>query len=269
LWSPGVKLGVQPGSFFQLTECFGPVLGVMRAADLDDALALQNAPEFGLTAGLHSLDPDEIEFWLERIQAGNVYVNRHTTGAIIRRQPFGGWKHSSVGPGAKAGGPNDILRFVRCEAAAPFTVDDARRSFAQWWESTFAREIDDSGLRSEANLLRYRPIDTVVVAGGPATTAEELDVLRAAARTTGVAIAISPAGDSDGARIRSVTGRGVTRLRALAPVTDAVARASHRANVAIDDAPVTAHGRIELPRWLREQAISRTLHRHGRVPGWN
>src|SRR5262249_50257831 len=112
-WSPGVRVGVQPGSWFHQTECFGPVLGVMRARDLEDALTMQNATEFGLTARLHSLDPDEIDHWIDRVEAGNVYVNRHTTGAIVRRQPFGGWKHSSVGPGTKTGGPDDILRFVR------------------------------------------------------------------------------------------------------------------------------------------------------------
>ena len=56
LWSPGVKTGVQPGSAYHLTEYFGPVLGLMTAPDLDTALELQNATQFGLTAGLHSLD---------------------------------------------------------------------------------------------------------------------------------------------------------------------------------------------------------------------
>ena len=54
LWSPGVRIGVRPGSWFHRTECFGPVLGVMRARDLDDALSLQNDTEFGLTAGLRN-----------------------------------------------------------------------------------------------------------------------------------------------------------------------------------------------------------------------
>ena len=97
LWSPGVRIGVQPGSWFHRTECFGPVLGVMRADDLDHAIDLQNAVAYGLTGGLHSLDEHEIERWLERVEVGNAYVNRHTTGAIVRRQPFGGWKRSSVG----------------------------------------------------------------------------------------------------------------------------------------------------------------------------
>ncbi len=110
LWSPGLKEGVAPGSFFHLTECFGPVLGVMTARTLEEAIALQNAPRFGLTGGLHSLDGGEIALWLDRVEVGNAYVNRHITGAIVRRQPFGGWKASSVGPGAKAGGPNYVAQ---------------------------------------------------------------------------------------------------------------------------------------------------------------
>ncbi|OZV66002.1 hypothetical protein CA773_12860, partial [Neisseria gonorrhoeae] len=92
LWSPGVKTGVRRGSEFHLTEYFGPVLGLIAADDLDEAMAIQNEVDYGLTAGLHSLDRDEIERWLDRVEAGNAYVNRSTVGAIVRRQPFGGWK---------------------------------------------------------------------------------------------------------------------------------------------------------------------------------
>ncbi|MEO6826464.1 MAG: bifunctional proline dehydrogenase/L-glutamate gamma-semialdehyde dehydrogenase [Microbacteriaceae bacterium] len=109
LWSPGIRTGVQEGSYFHLTEFFGPVLGVMHAATIEDAIRLQNASPYGLTAGLHSLDPDELRTWLAGVQAGNLYVNRGTTGAIVRRQPFGGWKRSSVGAGTKAGGPNYLI----------------------------------------------------------------------------------------------------------------------------------------------------------------
>jgi RHH-type proline utilization regulon transcriptional repressor/proline dehydrogenase/delta 1-pyrroline-5-carboxylate dehydrogenase len=106
LWSPGVKLGVAPNSEFHLTECFGPVLGIMRATDLDEAIKLQNAPRYGLTGGIHTLEDSEAARWLEHVRVGNAYVNRHITGAIVQRQPFGGWKRSAIGPGAKAGGPN-------------------------------------------------------------------------------------------------------------------------------------------------------------------
>jgi len=106
LWSPGIKLGVQPGSFTHMTELFGPVLGLMRAKNLTHALELANAVPYGLTSGLHSLDEREQALWTDTIQAGNLYINRTTTGAIVRRQPFGGCKASSFGGGSKAGGPN-------------------------------------------------------------------------------------------------------------------------------------------------------------------
>ena len=99
LWTPGVRDGVRPGSFFHLTECFGPVLGIMTARTLDEALALQNAVSFGLTGGIHSLDDAEVEHWLDRVEVGNAYVNRHITGAVVQRQSFGGWKASVVGSG--------------------------------------------------------------------------------------------------------------------------------------------------------------------------
>jgi RHH-type proline utilization regulon transcriptional repressor/proline dehydrogenase/delta 1-pyrroline-5-carboxylate dehydrogenase len=90
LVSPGVKWGVQPGGFTHCTELFGPVLGVIEARDLDDAIDLVNATGYGLTSGLESLDDREQELWCNRIRAGNLYINRSTTGAIVLRQPFGG-----------------------------------------------------------------------------------------------------------------------------------------------------------------------------------
>ncbi|WP_337974402.1 proline dehydrogenase family protein [Cellulomonas sp. NTE-D12] len=112
LWTPGVRAGVRAGSAFHRTEYFGPVLGVMTAETLDEAIDLQNGVDYGLTAGLHSQDVDEVAHWLTRVEAGNLYVNRGITGAIVRRQPFGGWKRSAVGPGAKAGGPNTLVPLV-------------------------------------------------------------------------------------------------------------------------------------------------------------
>lgn len=109
LWSPGVRYGVRRGSEYHLTEYFGPILGVMTAPTLEEAVAMVNEVDYGLTSGLHSLNPDELGYWLENIQAGNLYVNRGITGAIVRRQPFGGWKKSAVGAGTKAGGPNYLV----------------------------------------------------------------------------------------------------------------------------------------------------------------
>ena len=191
LWSPGLKDGVKPGSFFHLTEVFGPVLGLMHADTLEEALELQNATQFGLTAGIHSLDEDEIEFWRNRVEAGNCYVNRHITGAIVQRQSFGGWKESVMGPGAKAGGPNyvaqlgtwvadgvarqgaptmprvrDLLEILsplaRTEADRAWLVASLR-SDAYAWREELGIEADPSSLRAEANVFRYRPQPRVVI----------------------------------------------------------------------------------------------------------
>jgi len=112
LVTPGVKWDVSPGSFTHMTELFGPVLGVMKAKNLHDAVSLVNASGYGLTSGLESLDDREQETWLEHIRAGNLYINRHTTGAIVLRQPFGGMGKSAFGPGIKAGGPDYVAQLM-------------------------------------------------------------------------------------------------------------------------------------------------------------
>ena len=276
LWTPGVRLGVQPGSWFHQTECFGPILGVMRADDLDHALELQNAVPYGLTGGLHSLDEAEIDRWLARVEVGNAYVNRHTTGAIVRRQPFGGWKRSSVGRGAKTGGPDDILRFVTFRRPGPApSMDAVIASYRHWWSEQFARSIDRSGLRAESNVLRYRPVERVLARVDRSTSAFDVTSLRAAAEMAGVAVEVSGPSSTDAqldvieddARLaaRLVSG-GYERLRLLAPCDDVVRRTAHEQNIAVDETAVTHDGRVELPCWVREQAISRTIHRHGRIP---
>ncbi len=276
LWRPGVRLGVQPGSWFHRTECFGPVLGVMRADGLDHAIELQNAVEYGLTGGIHTLDDAEVEHWLDRVEVGNAYVNRHTTGAVVRRQPFGGWKRSSVGRGAKPGGPDDILRFTTFRPRSVASPGAAAASYRHWWDELFGIPIDRTGLRAESNVFRYRPVARVVVRVGPDTPADAVSSVRAAATIAGVPVEVSgPPGvastvdvvEDDGALRRRVAASGAERLRLLAPCDDRVRTACHDADIAIDETRVTHHGRVELPCWLREQAVSRTLHRHGRVPG--
>lgn len=113
LWSPGIKLHVRPGSFTHMSELFGPVLALMRADNLHHALEIANAVPYGLTSGLQSLDEREQDHWIDHIEAGNLYINRGTTGAIVRRQPFGGCKASSIGGGSKAGGPNYLREFMK------------------------------------------------------------------------------------------------------------------------------------------------------------
>ncbi|TWT99148.1 Bifunctional protein PutA [Botrimarina colliarenosi] len=164
--SPGVKWGVRPGSYTHTTEFFGPVLGVMRARHLQEAINLVNATGYGLTSGLESLDDREHTTWLAGIQAGNLYINRSTTGAIVLRQPFGGRGLSAVGPGVKAGGPNYVATLMRLEESAQPSVD-ATTSADQASEdertplTSLVEELQTSGALHEADAawLRRAAVD--------------------------------------------------------------------------------------------------------------
>ncbi|MDR7159390.1 bifunctional proline dehydrogenase/L-glutamate gamma-semialdehyde dehydrogenase [Arthrobacter sp. BE255] len=236
LWSPGVRHGVRRGSYFHLTEFFGPVLGVMTAETLEEAIAIQNQIEYGLTAGLHSLNPDELGIWLDSIQAGNLYVNRGITGAIVQRQPFGGWKKSAVGAGTKAGGPNYLAGlgdWVGAEATATATVTNAvvRRvldaaagslqpaeleslqralgSDAQAWADEFGTAKDVSGLSAERNIFRYRALPVTVRLSEGALLAHLARTVGAGV-LAGSALTVSTAVELP-ARLRSVlTGLDIT-----------------------------------------------------------
>ena len=264
-FTPGVRTGVKPESWFHLTECFGPVLGLMRANDLTHALQLQNATEYGLTGGIQSLDPKEIEYWLANVQVGNAYVNRHITGAIVQRQPFGGWKKSSIGPGLKPGGPNHLSGYGNW-TQQNIIADSAVADYKARWINYFSQEHDPTGLKSEANILRYFPIDKVFVRCSD-PTAPEIDLLRAASALTGVPLEISVRSDESEAALgnRMKRSTGEIRLRVLAPATDELLSLAHAAGITVDTAPVTGSGRLELTHWIKEQAISRTMHRYGRL----
>ena len=274
-WTPGIKMGVSPGSPFHQTECFGPVLGLMAAADLDEAISLQNAVDYGLTGGIHSLDPTEVDRWLDEVQVGNAYVNRQITGAIVQRQPFGGWKRSVVGPGAKAGGPDYLLQLGTWQAVDPVrsatALAAAEKSDAIWWERHYGVGHDPTGLFCEANVLRYRPRPDVIVRVGRDADPFEVGRVLAAARQCGVQPEVSRADEvDDGAFADSLSDHRFGRIRYVGGgggIGDEVRCAAIAAEVDLVDAPVATSGRLELRWYLREQAISRTLHRFGNLVG--
>ncbi len=198
MWTPGIKWDVQPDSVTHLTEFFGPLLGVMRAESLDHAIDLVNQTGYGLTSGLESLDPREQKYWKAHIRAGNLYINRGTTGAVVLRQPFGGMGKSAIGMGMKAGGPNYVAQFMAFEETRPPAFGPLKNAHpllklvGQWqqkldWgkfnhleadmqksiraiksylyhaEQEFGQELDYFHLRGQDNILRYLPVGTVVV----------------------------------------------------------------------------------------------------------
>jgi RHH-type proline utilization regulon transcriptional repressor/proline dehydrogenase/delta 1-pyrroline-5-carboxylate dehydrogenase len=274
LWSPGVKLGVQPGSSFHLTECFGPVLGLMRAEDLTEAIGWQNQPAYGLTAGLQSLDPEEIRQWRETVEAGNLYVNRPITGAIVRRQPFGGWKRSSVGPAHKAGGPNYVASLGTWQARFEGDAGAFGAAVATIWRRDLGPS-DPSGLAAEADILRYRPLRTVIVRVGPDAADADVALSVAAGRAVGVGVTLSAATprpelsgltvESDAQLAARLGAAAPDKLRFIGAVEPEMRLAAHDAGVWVDDTPVVAHPRLEVLRWVREQSLSETRHRHGNI----
>jgi len=198
LWTPGIKWGVKPGSTTHLTEFFGPLLGVMPARDLKQAVDLVNQTGYGLTSGIETLDRREQDYWSQRIKAGNLYINRGTTGAVTLRQPFGGMGKSALGAGIKAGSPKYVAQFMAYQekglpAVGPVQRSCAMLQLAQQWqrkldwgefggiepdmqksiravqsyhyhhEQEFSREVDYFHLRGQDNILRYLPVGTVVV----------------------------------------------------------------------------------------------------------
>ncbi len=107
---PAVFTDVDPEGTIAQEEIFGPVLAVMKAVDFGEALAIANNTHFALTGGLYSRTPSHIVRAEAEFEVGNLYINRTITGAIVARQPFGGFKLSGVG--SKAGGPDYLLQFL-------------------------------------------------------------------------------------------------------------------------------------------------------------
>lgn len=180
---PCVKWGVKPGSYTFKTELFAPLLGVVCIDSLKHGIDLVNSLEYGLTSGLQSLDENEIALWKDLLQAGNLYINRGVTGAIVSRQPFGGMKRSAFGGGIKAGGVNYVSCFVNftenplkekssttsvlCEFAG--TEEEANRlnfaeeNFNKVWKEEFAHEREVGHLYGESNVFRYLPLNNVCI----------------------------------------------------------------------------------------------------------
>lgn len=123
--NPTIFTEVPPTATIAQEEIFGPVVAVIRVKNFEEAIAVANGTDYALTGGLYSRTPSHIQMAQEQFEVGNLYINRTITGAIVARQPFGGFKMSGVG--SKAGGPDYLLQFLE-----PRTVTEnvQRQGFA-------------------------------------------------------------------------------------------------------------------------------------------
>lgn len=298
LWSPGIKLGVKSNSRSHLTEFFGPVLSLMRATDLKNAIELVNQTPYGLTSGLQSLDEREQNYWLENIEAGNCYINRGITGAVVQRQPFGGCKESSFGTSLKAGGPNYLTQFLKPEEIEPPIQTDLPKnewlnfgkkldvkdkatfttsisSYIDFWNSEFGLPSDKSLCIGQDNFLKYVPQKNMHlrIENDDAL----VDILRVivAIKICGTELKISSAKEIDGLKdlkiesesdfIERVKNKEIKRLRLLNPPSKNLRLALANSACSTLATKVMSNGRLELLNYLREVAISIDYHRYGNL----
>lgn len=300
LLSPGIKWGVKPGSFMHQAELFGPVIGVLCADDLDHAISIVNSTPYGLTTGLHSLDEREQVKWKEKIIAGNLYINRGITGAIVERQPFGGCKASSFGRGLKAGGPNYLLQFMHVEQKCPpadlskvpdaldawaahFTEEEraafktACGSYSYYFRHYFRHEHDPLKILGQDNLQYYRPREGLILRVTDQDSDLEILCAAAAAFISGTPLEISMPSPRprleklpamvEGERefIEKIEKSSFPRVRFLNKPSEFLAIELARLGSAACREPLLFNGRVELLHFLREVSLSSDYHRYGNL----
>lgn len=300
LWGPGIKWDVPEGDFTHQTELFGPILGVMRAESLKDAIRLANGTPYGLTSGLHSLDVREHRYWKERIVAGNLYINRGITGAIVRRQPFGGCKASSFGSGAKAGGPNYVAQFaLPIQIGAPhekaplpsslaplisslhtFNLTPEEReiwkksveSYA-YWAPLLQEPTDPSKILGQDNFFYLVPLEKAYARFEAQGIFLPLLQVVAASIICRTPLEVSTPFPL---KLPSLPGisilieeestllqRNPSRIRLFSPPSPNFSKSAAHQGVVLQRESVLMNGRIELLHYLREISLSVTYHRYG------
>ena len=297
LVTPGIKLGIQRGSYMHTTELFGPILGVMAAKNLKEAVSCANGSSYGLTSGLFSLDMREHAVWLDSVIAGNCYINRSITGAVVQRQPFGGRKASSFGIGMKAGGKNYLLQLLDsavddCINERSFiheiehefhslirvvhTEEDKRRfvqavsSYRYWKDAYFSKTWECDQVIGEDNFLTYQPHDHIFVYVQEEDSLVDTVMLLAAARIAGCKTTLF--GKKEGLTTYSedrflhlLQKDAFPRVRALSHLDDELLSKLSDLAYCIDISRPKPHGRLELLHFLHEVSVSSSYHRYGNL----
>ncbi len=254
IWTPGIKINISPGSWSHQNEWFCPVLGIMCAPDFKTAINWQNGTEYGLTAGIHSLSSKECEYWLKKVEAGNLYINRPITGAIVKRQPFGGWKKSSFGPTLKAGSSKYPKVFQSFKPANNF--EKLQLELSELWKNTKLLELNDN-LESEFNYSTLSPYKNVLVV----CDSDQFSFLK------NFVIFINKLFDTN-ADLKSIEDLIVNddlntyqKIRWL--TKSYIPIELFELNASIDNSKITQNPEKELLSWVREQSVSITNHRYG------
>lgn len=284
---PTIKWGVKPGSYTFTTELFAPLLAVVCVDNLQEAIRIANSSEYGLTAGLQSLDETEQALWKNSIEAGNLYINRGITGAIVSRQPFGGMKRSAFGAGIKAGGPNYVVSFMEVEETrlpeAEEQLKAAEQSYRSAWESEFSVERDIHQIHGESNIFRYLPVKKLAIRILEGDNLIDLMMVLKAVEITGVKPHFSCDSRSpfykqlkEFAGKRNVSSEDMLsfvnrmdqfeRVRTLGgQLPDEMYSKAAATGVYVANQKPLTEGMLELIHYLREQSVTNEYHRYGNI----
>ena len=271
--TPGVKWGVTTNDYEYNNELFGPILSVLKAEDIKDAVQIANGVEYGLTSGLESLDQNEIDYWLENLRAGNLYVNRSTTGAIVQRQPFGGMKASCFGLGRKAGGPNYVLQFID-------TKENVQKENYQYWDDIhFSKQIDYVKLRGQHNINVYLKRKTILLLIDEKTSKQEINLVLKIAKVMGASVEAYALKEVQHTNLKVKVLNNFNELepklnhkvtvRALNYNTldDTFLKLCHNMAIHVYGRQPSENGRIEFLNYINEQNRSINYHRYGNLMG--
>lgn len=274
---PTVLWGVVPTSYAFHTELFAPLLAVGCIDSLEEGIRFVNSLDYGLTSGLQSLDETEIELWKNSLVAGNLYINRGITGAIVNRQPFGGMKLSAFGGGLKAGGVNYVSCFTNIEDSGTGLKENYKEAYA----AEFAAPRDVNNLYGEQNIFRYLPLDKMALRVMPGDRIEDLELIAKASIVAKTPLTISISEDDANITLVNKLGcameveslesfiRNIARYdrirTASADLPDELYAAAASQNKYIANARPVHNGRFELLHYLKEQSITYEYHRYGSI----
>ena len=303
LMTPGIKYGTKKGDFTHMNELFAPILTVMKAKDLQEAIEIANSTGYGLTAGFESLDEREWDYFSSNIEAGNIYINKPTTGAIVLRQPFGGIKKSAIGFGRKVGIYNYITQFLsisqkesddnlqdnafstKLDKLGLKDLADAAKSYAYHFENEFSKAKDYVNIRGEDNLFSYTGIQTLGFRVCKEDSLNDIMNVILAANIAGVKLSISHdteltqckeiaesinakanfIQESSSSFASSIKDYERVRYHARPDTNDKIyIQAAKQAKIIIREKP-NINGRFELLLYFNEKSLSISFHRYGNL----
>jgi RHH-type proline utilization regulon transcriptional repressor/proline dehydrogenase/delta 1-pyrroline-5-carboxylate dehydrogenase len=274
MWSAGIKI-LSKNARFERTHCtefFGPILAIMEIDNLEDGIMLANSTGYGLTSALESLNEKEQEIWKENLKAGNLYINRSTTGAIVLRQPFGGMGKSAFGSGIKAGGYNYITQFLQ------FT-GNAKQNYEEAFKNYFSKESDYVNISGQQNISRFLKTNKVVIRIEKLDT-KELELAIIAGSICANELCISTASEDILQNINlpentfiSIENEEVflakmndfERVKIIGDISENILKEASKTGVYIIKTKATGVGRIDLSFYLKEQSVSYNYHRYGLI----